>query len=298
MIPNVTTSGETCFVPKAGGAVFNTAIALGRLGSDVGLFTGVSNDLFGNQLRRELRTSNVSTTYLAMRDAPSTLAFVELDDGLAIYTFYSKNAADTSLTPRDVPQQIDTCKAMFSGGISLCADPTASTLHGLLRARTEHCVTMIDPNIRPSFINDETGYRERIMDMIRLCDILKISDEDLDWLVPGQSDVSKQLGVLTGSAKKLVFVTRGAQGAAAFHGPDQIARVQAASVSVVDTFGAGDTFNAGLLNALEQRNALGKSFVAAPDKATIEYALRWAVKVAGITVSRIGADPPRANEIR
>lgn len=284
-------------MPKPGGAVFNTAIALGRLGADVGLYTGVSDDLFGKLLQAELHASHVKTDHLALRKAPSTLAFVELAEGQATYTFYAENSADTSLTAADVPQKLAQVRAMFFGGISLCTEPTASTLHSLMRSRSGDCLTMIDPNIRPAFITDEAGYRARLRDMIAHSHILKLSDEDLDWLAPNLTDTAEQLKQLVGERDTLVFVTKGAQGGMAYHGSRCIAQASAPAVLVADTIGAGDTFNAGILHYLNARGALNEDFTASPDSKIVEEALSFAIKVAGITVSRAGANPPWAHEI-
>ncbi len=297
MVPGTSVDGDACFAPKAGGAVFNTAIALGRLGAGVGLFTGVSDDLFGRILQDELAASMVKTHHLVTCDAPSSLAFVELNEGQARYTFYTDNAADTSLTSAEVPSDLNDVKAMFFGGISLCTDPTASTLNDLMRAKADDCLMMIDPNIRAAFISDETSYRARLHDMIGLSDILKISDEDLAWLAPNATDISDQLNTLLGDSNTLVFVTKGSEGAVAYRGGQQIAQASSVKVTVADTIGAGDTFNAGVLHVLQQHDALNKSFAANPDLPVVQAALELAVRAAGVTVSRKGANPPWAHEI-
>lgn len=156
---------------------------------------------------------------------------------------------------------------------------------------------MIDPNIRPAFITDEPTYRARLRDMIACRDIVKFSDEDLNGQAPDLPDTSTQLQHVTGGRDRLVFVTKGAEGVLAYHGSKCIAQVPAASVLVTDTIGAGDTFNAGILHLLNTRGALSKSFTSHPDSNIIQEALIFAIKAAGVTVSRAGANPPRAEEI-
>ena len=297
MIPEMSASGDPCFVPKVGGAVFNTAVALGRLSADVGLFTGVSDDLFGAQITAELSNSNVKTDYLAKQNGPTSLAFVELTDGHASYTFYTQNAADTTLRMTDTPQDDTAIDALFFGGISLCTDPTATTMRDLMRRRVRDCVTMLDPNIRPSFISDEPAYRTRLADMIALADIVKLSDEDLNWLVPNVQVTETQIEKLAGSTSKIFIVTRGRDGADAFVGNTLFAHACATTVTVQDTVGAGDTFNAGVLHSLSQAGALTKSFCKSPDVTTLKNALAFAAKTAAITVSRKGANPPWSHEL-
>ncbi|MEO5756491.1 MAG: PfkB family carbohydrate kinase, partial [Mesorhizobium sp.] len=103
MLPRESRDGEPCFAPYAGGAVFNTAIALGRLGVPAGFFTGLSRDLFGELLRETLEKSNVATRYTNFSDRPTTLAFVRLTGGQASYLFYDENTAGRMLTVEDLP---------------------------------------------------------------------------------------------------------------------------------------------------------------------------------------------------
>ena len=297
MVPEQSVSGDLCFVPKVGGAVFNTAVALGRLSSQVALFTGVSRDFFGKQLEQELQDSQVGTKYLSHQNGPTTLAFVHLENGQATYTFYTENAADTTLLQANSPKPEVEFDALFFGGISLCTDPTASTMLNLMRNRSESSVTMLDPNIRPSFISHEPSYRTRLGEMIALSDILKLSDEDLNWLVPDDQDTKAQIEKLIGASNKLVLITKGSEGADAFQAGKKIATASSPKVEVKDTVGAGDTFNAGLLHSLTQNRALTKQNCRSPDVLILNEALAYATKAASMTVSRKGANPPWHSEL-
>ncbi len=187
MLPRETTAGEAAFAPYAGGAVFNTAIALGRLGAPAGFFSGLSTDLFGVQLAETLAASQVETDLCARSDRPTTLAFVRLTNGQASYAFYDENTAGRLLAPADLPALPDRVSTLFFGGISLVNEPAAATYEALMAREAPRRVTMLDPNIRPGFIADAAAYRARIGRMIALADILKLSDEDLHWLEgPGQ----------------------------------------------------------------------------------------------------------------
>ncbi|MGB1235332.1 MAG: carbohydrate kinase family protein [Planktomarina sp.] len=297
MIPDATASGGTCLVPKSGGAVFNTAIALGRLGADVGLFTGVSDDMFGRQLAGDLTASNVRTDHLVTLDAPTSLAFVELTNGQASYTFYTKGAADTVIEPSHCPE-VTGLDAMFFGGISLCRDPAASTLSGLMqKAAKAGVVTMIDPNIRTSFISDEAAYRARLADMLHVAAIVKLSDEDLAWLAETGDSIPEQVQSLNLQPDTLALITEGADGATIYKSGVPIAHAAAQKVAVADTIGAGDTFNAGFLQSLKTAGVLSKSGLAAASAATVQSAAEYANACAAITVSRQGANPPWASEL-
>ena len=127
MIPATTAQATPGFTPLPGGAVFNTAISLGRLGIPVEMLTGMSQDLFGAQLTRTLTDSNVGTRFNIVNTRPTTLAFVELTDGHATYTFYDENSAGRMITPTDLPDLTPDITTLYFGGISLCNTPAADT---------------------------------------------------------------------------------------------------------------------------------------------------------------------------
>lgn len=296
MLPRISTQGEACFAPFAGGAVFNTAIALGRLGAPSAFFSGVSTDMLGEILTDTLSASRVDTRYLALSDRPTTVAFVKLVNGQATYAFYDEATAGRMLTAEQLPLLGPEIQALFFGGISLVNDPAASTYESLQARECGTRVTMIDPNIRPGFIaGKEAGYRARIERMIARADLVKLSDEDLHWLM-GAGDLDDLARTLLDKGPKVVFITEGAQGARAVT-TQQSRFVAATPVTVADTVGAGDTFNAGVLAALHRAGALSKSRLAAISDAELDAALSLGTRAAAVTVSRAGANPPWSHEL-
>lgn len=296
MLPRTTTLGEPAFSPYAGGAVFNTAIALGRLGAPSAFFSGISNDMLGQILTETLEASKVDTQFCARSDRPTTVAFVKLVDGQATYAFYDEGTAGRLLSQDELPTLPATITTLFFGGISLVNDPAASTYAALQAREAATRVTMIDPNIRPGFIaGKEPQYRARIEGMIARADIVKLSDEDLHWLL-GPGDVSALARQVLEKGPKLVFITEGASGARAITAT-QNRFVAATRVTVADTVGAGDTFNAGALAALHEAGALSKSALTTLSDATLDAALTLGTKAAAVTVSRPGANPPWRHEL-
>ncbi|GKY89287.1 carbohydrate kinase family protein [Sinisalibacter aestuarii] len=289
MLPRETGAGERAFAPYAGGSVFNTVIALGRLGIGTGFFSGLSTDLFGQILTDTLAASHVTSDLAIRSDRPTTLAFVTLTDGQARYAFYDENTAGRMLTPDDLPELPEDVTALFFGGISLPPDPCGLAYETLMLREAARRVTMIDPNIRPSFITDEPGYRARIGRMLAAADIVKISDEDMDWL--GTDAASLRAG-----GAKLVCVTEGAKGVTAHFAAGTLS-VAARRVEVVDTVGAGDTFNAGLLAGLERAGLLTKAALAGLTAEALRPALELGNAAAAVTVSRAGANPPWEHEL-
>ena len=296
MLPRTSTAGEPAFAPYAGGAVFNTAIALGRLGAPSAFFSGISTDMLGEILADTLNASKVDTQYCARSGRPTTVAFVKLVNGQATYAFYDENTAGLMLTQDQLPVLPASVSTLFFGGISLVNDPAASTYAALQAREAPTRVTMIDPNIRPGFIaGKEAQYRARIEGMIAQADIVKLSDEDLHWLM-GEGDLTTLARSILAKGPKLVFITEGAKGARAVTAT-QDRFVAAQKVTVADTVGAGDTFNAGALCALHEAGALTKARVAALTDAELDAALTLGTKAAAVTVSRPGANPPWRAEL-
>ena len=295
MLPCETTSGEPAFSPLAGGAVFNTAVALGRLGAPSGFFTGLSTDLFGEILDRTLAASTVETTLCARSGRPTTLAFVRLVNGQASYAFYDENTAGRMLSVADLPVLPPAVTTLFFGGISLVHDPAASAYEALQSREAPARVTMLDPNIRPGFITDATRYRARIGRMMARADIVKLSDEDLHWL-EGAGDLAALARGILARGPKVVFITQGAQGARVVTA-SQDRFVAATRVAVVDTVGAGDTFNAGVLSAFHGAGVLSKPALAGLSDTILDAALSLGTRAAAVTVSRSGANPPWSYEL-
>ena len=297
MVAATSLDGPDGFVPHSGGAVFNTAIALGRLGARAGMLTGLSHDMFGDQLADALKASDVDTTHIIRSDRPSTLAFVKLEDGQASYSFFDENSAGRMIRAEDMPELPSDVTALFFGGISLASDPSASAYAALLDRQGGSRAVMIDPNIRPLFITDAEGYRRRMAAMIRQADIVKVSDEDLNWLNPAPLTQAEKISAMLDTGPSVVIVTQGAEGAIATLADGTSITVPAVKTHVVDTIGAGDTFNAGFLAKLSELDLLTPEALGTLDPDALRDAMTYGARVAAITVSRAGANPPWANEL-
>jgi fructokinase len=295
MLPRQTTLGEDAYAPYAGGAVFNTAIALGRLGIDTAFFNGLSDDMLGDILRESLTAANVDFSPCAISSRPTTVAFVKLVDGKATYAFYDENTAGRMITRADLPKLGDDCEAMHFGAISLIPEPCGDAFEALLTRESSKRVISLDPNIRPGFIKDKQAHMARIKRMAALSDIVKFSDEDLEWFGMGTDHAALAAHWLNSGAK-LVIVTKGAD---ATDGYTQHFKVSVPSekVKVVDTVGAGDTFDAGVLASLKKNGLLTKDKIASLGQGEVRDALLLGAKAAAVTVSRAGANPPWAKEI-
>jgi fructokinase len=295
MLPRMTVQGEAAFAPYVGGAVFNSAIALGRLGAPAGFFSGLSSDLFGGQFREALGASKVSSTYAHTSPRPTTLAFVRLTNGQATYTFYDENTAGRMLTIEDLPKLGSEIEAMLFGAISLISEPAGSAYEEFMRREHDSRVMMLDPNIRPNFIPDKAKHLRRIREMMAMADIVKLSDEDLNWFDEAGSHEDVIRNWLD-RGPKLIVVTHGAEGAIGYSREHKVTVVPR-KVEVVDTVGAGDTFNAGILASLHEQGLLTKAAIGDLSQEAIRKALELGAKAAAVTVSRAGANPPWRHEI-
>lgn len=295
MLPRETADGQGAFAPYAGGSVFNTAIAIGRLGAPAGFFSGLSSDFLGDILRETLKRSNVETSFCAISDRPTTLAFVRLVNGQASYAFYDENTAGRMLTEADLPQLDDRVSALHFGAISLIPEPCGTTYETLMAREAGRRVIMLDPNIRPGFIADREKHLSRMRRMIAMADIVKLSDEDIAWFEEDGDHDRIAADWLT-RGPKLVIITRGAAGADAYTLRGKIS-VPGVRVTVADTVGAGDTVNAGVLVSLHRQGLLTKQAVANLTEDQVHAAVALGVRAAAITVSRAGANPPWQSEM-
>ncbi len=295
MLPREIPAEGPGFLPVAGGAVFNTAVALGRLGAPTAFFSGLSEDMFGDMLVAALDAADVDHSACARLQNPTTLAFVQIVDGNAQYAFFDENSAGRMLTEDHLPRLDENMRALVFGAISLIAEPCGSTYEALLTREHANRLVYLDPNIRPGFVTDVAAYRARLERMIAMSDIVKISDEDIAWLAANRAS-SDLISEWLNAGASIVLETRGASGAVA-HRSNETVEQAGVATTVVDTVGAGDTFNAGFLAGLSEAGKLEKHAIADLDETILQSALALGVRAAAITVSRAGANPPWRNEI-
>tara|TARA_B100001059_G_C17825923_1_gene581357 strand:+ start:507 stop:1430 length:924 start_codon:yes stop_codon:yes gene_type:complete len=295
LIPIEDKDGNIAYAPHNGGSIYNACIALARLGSKVGFLGGISNDFFGQSIRDGLKQSNVSDLYSIYSDRPSTVAFVNLDGLNPEYIFLDENSAGRMIRGHEISELKDEINALHFGSISLIHEPAAATLENLAISESSNRIISLDPNIRPSQITDSSLHSERLCRMISHADIVKVSIEDLEWMFPNVSYRELALSWMKRGVA-IVVITHGKNGSTAYskHG---VADVPSNTVKVSDTIGAGDTFMAGFLNFLDEKNRLTRSCINEVNQDEIEEALRFASKAASITVSRQGANPPWKKEI-
>jgi fructokinase len=274
-----------------GGSPVNTAVGLGRLGTPTTFLGRLATGPLGALIRDHLEQSKVGLSLAVTADEPATLAIAALDRaGRATYEFYADGTADWQWTQDELARlDLAEVRCVHTGSLALARDPGGPLIEGLLGEARETGVTVsIDPNIRPRFVAPGV-YRERLGRWTTLADIFRLSDEDLEHLWPGATP-ERACDAWHRDGVRLVVITLGAQGAMASLDGARVT-VPAPEIDPVDTVGAGDAFNAGLLHWLDERGRLGGHL---PDLTLdeVERAMAFAVENAAETCQVAGADPP------
>ena len=294
---DLTTDGDGRYTAHPGGGPANTAVALGRLGVQVGFLGGVSTDGFGVLIRDRLAGSGVDLGLVVDTDAPTTLAVASLDDsGAAAYGFYLDGTSSGVLTADRLPATLpEGTGAVWYGTLGLVIEPTATSLVDLVARHASGVVVGVDPNLRPAAIPDLPNHLRRLTGVMATADIVKLSTDDAAVMRPGTDPMDTAAWVQSlGSA--LVLLTRGEAGVTALTRGGRV-DLPVPEVPVVDTIGAGDAYAAGILAGLVDRGMLSKGAVASLGADDVEEIHRLAAAVAAVTVSRRGADPPWRSEL-
>ncbi|MFI2710623.1 carbohydrate kinase [Micromonospora sp. NPDC018662] len=291
--------GDDRFTAHPGGSPLNVAVGLARLGRPTAMLARFSGTAFGRRLRAHAETNGVDLTHAVTDDRPATLAVVSPGaTGATGYDFHLDGAADWQWSAAELATLPAGTTVLHTGSLAVLLPPGADRIADLL-ARTHaegRVLISLDPNVRPAMLTDPDAARDRLLALARYAHLVKASDEDLGWLFPG-ADVEEAAVALGRLGVALVVVTRGAAGAYARTGGGLDVTCPAERVAVVDTVGAGDAFTAGLLDALVEAGAATPDAVRGWDEARLRAALGHATRVAALTCTRPGADPPRRAEL-
>jgi fructokinase len=279
-------------VAHVGGGPANTAKALARLGHDVQFIDGISTDEYGVAARKELLDDEVKLDLALTSDKPTCLAIVSLDaNGGASYEFKIDGTAtfDFNLNWLPDPSRFKP-QVLHIGTLVTVIQPGADVLYDWAMQVAEFAPIVFDPNIRPSVMGDHDLYEASVEKWAALSSVIKVSDDDMAWLYPGQKyeDVA-QRWINDGAA--LVVVTRGSQGIIGITAEGSV-EVDGAKITVADTVGAGDTVGAIIVEAMIEKGILALT------GDVLKATLHRAAVAAGITCSRKGAQPPYKHELK
>ena len=279
-----------------GGSPYNVSIALSRMGVDAGFVCPFSTDTHGEMLIQGLCNNQVQQCIQDPVSAPTATAEVFTNkDGHPRYVFHRERTADRALRERPPIEWLpDPLKALHFGSLVLAQeDDWPAWRAAIVHARKQGAFIAFDPNLRVKLIDDMDRYRSRLAEAIKLADLIKASDEDLELLTPG-CNPEDEIQAWT-SSKRTVVLTEGKRGAQIWTASGEHTTCRdTIKGPVVDTVGAGDTFQAALLAWHWHRDA----FDAALTREDAGSLLAFATKAAGLNCMKPGCQPPRLAELQ
>lgn len=278
-----------------GGSPANVAIGLARLARDAELLCFMGLDDNGAIVRDHVEASGAHLVPGSQSAPHTSVATATLDDdGAASYEFDLAWAIASDAQPREDPLVVHT------GSIAAVLHPGAADVRKLVSAARSGATITYDPNIRPTLMGSPDEARGPVEATVALADVVKVSDEDLAWLYPDRDPVASARAWAVSEGPSLVVLTRGGAGASAYLADGRSCDVSAPQVEVADTVGAGDSFMAGLIDGLWYFGLLGASHrdkLRDIETGSLEQILIRCARIAGITVSRPGANPPTVWEL-
>jgi fructokinase len=279
-------------VPHVGGGPANTAKALARLGQDVFFIDGISSDEYGQMSRKELLDDEVKLDLALGSDKPTCLAIVSLDEkGGASYEFKIDGTATFDFSTSWLPDPSRyKPNVLHIGTLVTVIQPGADVLYDWAMQVAEFAPIVFDPNVRSAVMGDRDVYVAAVERWVALSSVVKVSDDDMAWLYPGQryEDVAARW---IEDGVTLVVVTRGANGLVGITAEGSV-EVPGVKVQVADTVGAGDTVGAIIVEAMVEKGILALT------GDVLKGVLNRAAVAAGITCSRKGAQPPYKHELK
>ncbi|WJM15350.1 PfkB family carbohydrate kinase [Microbacterium arborescens] len=265
-----------------GGSPANVAVGVARLGVPVRLVTRLGRDERGERIARHVRDAGAKVAEASWTDASTDTARARIrPDGSAEYEFDVAGVVP--------PVALDGAALVHTGSIALFLDPGGETCLAALEAARGDAIVTVDPNIRPALVGARETALARFARAAAAADLVKLSDEDAEWLWPGD-DAPTVLETIARLGAAVVVMTRGGDGAIGRAPDGTVVEVAGVAVVVADTIGAGDSFMASLIATLVDRGV-------PTDAEALVRALRIAARAAAITVSRPGANPPTRAEL-
>jgi fructokinase len=307
LIEDKSTAGR--YQAVVGGANANVAIALARAGAKQQLLARISSDAFGQKIRQRLVDNNVGLDYAIAANEPTSVAIASIgSSGGASYSFYVENTADWGWTNNELPTQQTMADigatALQFGCLTMAMPPGNAVVEAWAKEYFEKDLLTLshDVNVRPALGFDRDSERVRVERVNSFSHLIKASDDDINWLYglePG-TNVDQIAWDWIGDSAKIVFVTRGGDGASIYRNNKTKLDIASRKVKVQDSVGAGDTFCANTLAQLQQINALGSGaferLAALTDKQLVDIAKVSSV-AASMACEKTGAEPPTDSEL-
>src|SRR6202166_2318374 len=295
-LPVKAVDGRDAAVPVAGGSCLNVAVGMARLGAPTGFAGGISTDLFGRMIADHALASKVELRHAIRSEHQTTLAFVRTVAGEPQYAFYDEATASRNWIYWRGSIPFDEIEAIHVGSTTLVNEEGAAQALAMVDDAGASVTISFDPNCRPALVRHKARYVDQMDAFAASADIVRMSDVDFEFLYGGNDYAGRAKSFMAAGAS-LVVVTRGIQGAQAWHGRAGMVEVRAPMIDVVDTIGAGDSFQAALLFALRALRRISAEALTEMNPDELRRALSFASLCAAFTCGRAGADPPRGSDV-
>jgi fructokinase len=295
-LPVTAMDGRDAAVPVAGGSCLNIAVGMARLGARAGFVGGISTDLFGRIVADHALKSEVDLRYTTRSDRQTTLAFVRHVGGEPHYAFYDEATASRNWIYRTGSIPFGEIEAVHVGSTTLANEEGAAQAFAMIEDAKGVTTISFDPNCRPNLVRHRARYVEQMDAFAAAANIVRMSDVDFEFLYGG-CDQGERARSFIAAGTSLVVVTRGIKGAQAWHREAGLVEVEAPATELVDTIGAGDSFQAALLFALRGIGRIKLGALAQMNAGELHRALSFASACASVTCGRAGADPPRQSDV-
>jgi fructokinase len=295
-LPSKTSDGREALTPVVGGSCLNIAIGIARLDVPAGFVGGISTDTFGKMIADHASNSAVDLRYATRSDDQATLAFARVTGTETQYAFYDADTASRNWVYQRNAIALDRVECIHVGSTTLVNEKGAAEALALVAEARQKATISLDPNCRPNLIKEKDVYRARMTSLYRQADIVKMSDMDFSYLF-GDEPYAARAEALLSEGTSLVVVTRGDLGVRAWHASIGMIEAEAPAIRVVDTIGAGDSFQAALLAALHRLGSIDRPRLRDITPTELKHVLSFACKCAAITCTRVGADPPRSHQL-
>jgi fructokinase len=295
-LPVKSVDGRDAAVPVAGGSCLNVAVGIARLGAAAGFVGGISTDLFGRMIADHALASQVDLRYAVRSEHQTTLAFVRSVAGEPQYAFYDEATASRNWVYRRGSIAFEDVEAIHLGSTTLVNDEGAAQALAMIDDAGASVTISFDPNCRPALVRHKARYVDQMDAFAAAADIVRMSDVDFEFLYGGNDYAGRAKSLIEAGAS-LVVITRGIDGAQAWHGKAGMVEVRAPTIDLVDTIGAGDSFQAALLFALRALGRISAEALIKMNPDELGRALSFASICAAFTCGRPGADPPHATDV-
>lgn len=290
--------GDVGLNGHVGGSPLNVAVGLSRLGNKAGYLCKNSTDVIGQGISRYIEANGILSDWVVPSALNSTLAMIRKnDDGSANYAFYTSNTADVSLTADELPDQFpDELAVLHFGSYSTAIAPTSTALLALAQREASTRVISYDPNIRAGVQPDMAIWCDTFSQLAGVADFVKASDEDIAALFGNDKSFESFAADTLAMGASAVAVTEGGKGATVYTADGRVAKSSPPKITVADTVGAGDTFQAASLHWLYTQGCVLNGTLSL-ENADIQSWVDFATKAAAVTCTRSGADLPTLAEI-